>query len=179
MQTKDTTTTTTEQEQAAAGWAPVHFGQLEDLLAECAPRMGAPPSSQGRQPAYPPIIRISTQHVSRQTGTPSVTLHTLKVIITAHVWHAGDAFPHTGVWVWLIDEFETWHGKASPGCKWTPHHAYTLLDAALEELASAIGELTGASPRKGMYTELALVLHWLTPQEQASDTQGEHGNDKD
>src|ERR1700730_8647659 len=81
----------------------VHCATLEDLVAELA---WPPHPESGQQGVPPPILRVMTQYYHLPTG-PGVKYHTVKVIVTALAQTTGDPCPHTYVWVWQVDDYET------------------------------------------------------------------------
>jgi hypothetical protein len=128
----------------------VHFGTLEELLAELAWPPGADGAARSGQEGFPPILRVTTQFYHLPTGA-GVKYNTVKVIVTALAQRAGDPFPHTSVWVCQVDDYETWQGRIPPGREWTLAHSHALLEAVVGEVRARLTQITGLEVRKGMY----------------------------
>jgi hypothetical protein len=125
----------------------VHFGTLEDLVAELA---WPPHPESGQQGGFPPILRVTTQFYHLPTG-PGVKYHTVKVIVTALAQPAGDPYPHISVWVWQVEDYETWQGRIPPGREWRLAHSHALLEALEGAVRAWLAQRTGLAVRKGMY----------------------------
>lgn len=144
------TTQTHRPPYAEAAFPAVHFGTLEDLLEE----MGWPHRSESAGAAwtgsFQPIFRVTTQYFHLPTGA-GVKYNTVKLIVTALAQLPGDPFPHSYVWVWQVDDYETWQGRVPPGREWRLAHTYALLEAALGKVRALISNKTGLEVRRGMY----------------------------
>ena len=142
-----TTNHTAQQGRPDAVLPAVHCATLEDLVAELA----WPPSPEsGQQNDFPPILRVMTQFYHLPTG-PGVKYHTMKVIVTALAQPVGDPRPHTYVWVWQVDDYETWQGRVPPGSPWRLAHSHALLEVLEDAVRAWLARRTGLVVRKGMY----------------------------